>query len=125
MWIKFAPWVACIVLGGLWLNARDAIIEEREGCNTSKVEEALEASHVVADAQKAAHEREIQDMLAIVERGRRAEAIALEAAELAESRPEKVRTIIKRVADEDACISAVVHDSVLDCVFDGTGCHSD
>ncbi len=118
MWIKFAPWIGCVVLGGLWLDARDAIIEEREGCNTSKVEEALEASRVVADAQKAAHELEIQDMLEIVERGRRAEAIALEAAELAESRPAKVRTIIERIADEDACINAVVPVDLVDGVFD-------
>ncbi len=117
MWIKFAPWIACIVLGGLWLNARDAIIEEREGCNTSKVEEALEASRVVADAQKAAHEREIQDMLEIVERARRAEAIARDAEELAESRPAKVRTIIERIADEDACISTVMPVDLVDGVF--------
>ncbi len=118
MWIKFAPWIACVVLGGLWLNARDAIIEEREGCNTSKVEEALEAERAVADAQKSAHDREIQDMLEIVERGRRAEAIALEAAELAESRPAKVRTIIERIADENACISATVPADLIDGVFD-------
>ena len=118
MWVKFAPWIACFVLGGLWLNARDAVIEEREGCNISKVEEALEASLVVADAQKAAHERELQEAFEIVERARRAEAIAREAAELAESRPEKVRIIIERIADEDACISAVVPTELLDGVFD-------
>ncbi len=117
MWIKFAPWIACVILGGLWLNARDAIIEEREGCNTSKVEEALEASRVVADAQKAAHERELQKALEIVERARRAEAIALDAAELAESRPAKVRTIIERIADEDACISTVVPIDLVNGVF--------
>ena len=117
MWIKFAPWIACAVLGGLWLNARDAIIEEREGCNISKVEEALEASLVVADAQKAAHERELQEAFEIVERARRAEAIAREAAELADSRPAKVRTVIKRITDEEACIGTIVPTVLVDSVF--------
>ncbi len=118
MWIKFAPWIGCVVLGGLWLDARDAIIEEREGCNTSKVEEALEAKTEVATAKQAEHDRQIRELLEIVDRQRRAKEIAVEAAELAESRPAKVQTIIERITDEEACMGAVVPTVLVDGVFD-------
>ncbi len=117
IWVTVGGYVAAAALGALWLDARDAVIEEREWCNTSKAEEVLEAEIAVADAQKAAHEREIQDMLEIVERARRAEAIARDAEELADSRPAKVRTIIERIADEDACISTVVPVDLVNGVF--------
>jgi hypothetical protein len=34
MWLRILPWVGCLVLGGLLLNAHQTIGEEREACNT-------------------------------------------------------------------------------------------
>ena len=124
MWVKFLPYLAAASLG-LWgwgehqraERYKADVVREIEACNSSKLSEELEAEILVAAAQKDAHERQIQNMLEIVDRQRRAKEIALEAAELAESRPAKIRTIIERIADEEACISTVVPSELVDSLF--------
>ena len=104
-------------MSALYVDAKQDLAAEIERCNASKLSEELEAERAVSAAQKAAHEHQIREMLEIVDRQRRAKEIAVEAAELAESRPAQIRTIIKRVADEEACIRTVVPAELVDSLF--------
>ena len=83
MWIKFAPWIACVVLSGLWLNARDAVIEERERCNVDKLAAIVEAETITRTALQAAHAREIAQLARQAEAKDRALEIASEELERA------------------------------------------
>lgn len=114
--LRFGPWIgwaAAVAMTLLWLNARDAIIEEREGCNADKLQSVVEAEQILRQAEaKAAGDREA-DLMQIIERERKAAEIASAAALAAESRPVEVREVIKRVSDANLCLSTAVPDDVL------------
>lgn len=122
MWLKLLPyagWPLAVVMGGMWLGARDDVIEEREGCNASKLSEALESQKAVADAERKAHEQEVAELVAIAEREREAARIASEALAASEDRPAKVRTIVKEVPREtepQICLDIRVDPDVRDSV---------
>ncbi len=116
--LRFLPWAGwplAIMLGVLWLEARDDVIRERESCNSEKLVEAIESERMVAAEREAADQREIERLRELVERERQATAIANEAAELANSRTETVRTIVEEV--DDACMDSIVPADVLDSVY--------
>lgn len=115
--ITVGGYMAAIVLGGLWLNARDAVIEEREGCNADKLQAALEAEKAASDAVISAQRREIERLASEAEKERKAARIAQKAADEARKAPERVKTVIREVPREELaaqCLDLGVPAAVAD-----------
>ena len=112
--LPYAGWPLAALLFFMWLNEREAVIEEREGCNVEHLQAALESEQAARAELVNVHNQEIQGLVEMLERERKATEIAEDAAEIAETRSERVRTVIKRVADEDACINTPVPDAITD-----------
>lgn len=114
-------YVAAAVFFGLWLSARDAVIEEREGCNADKLSAALAAERAVADRQRKALESRIEQLASEAERSREAARIAEARRQEAEARPERVRTVVREVPREELegkCLDIPVPAGVLDSLRD-------
>lgn len=117
IWVTAAGYVATAVVGWLWLEARDDIIEAVEGCNTRITAAALESERLVRETlTRAAQEREAQ-LQADIDAAERAAAIARQAASEAASRPVEVREVIREVASANACIDTAVPALLVDSVF--------
>lgn len=107
-------YVGAAILLGLYMGAREDLAAEIERCNTEKLAAVQEATEALRDAQMAQYEARIAELEQMALDERKAREIAQEAARAAESRPEKVRTVIRRVADENACMDTSVPAPVLD-----------
>lgn len=113
--LPLAGWPLAAIMFGLWLSARDEVVQVREQCNTEKLAEALESERVVRAAQDAANERERIRLVNALEAAERATAMERESRELAESRPAEVRTEIREVAGE--CLDQNSPDAALDAIY--------
>ena len=107
-------WAAAAAMTFLWLNARDAIIEEREGCNADKLATVAEAEAEVRRALEEVHSRRIAELARQRDQADRERIAMLERARRAEAKPAEVREVIKRVAVENECIDTAVPTAVLD-----------
>ena len=102
----------------LYLGARDDLAAELERCNADKLAAVVEAEKVAREATEAAMAVRIAELARQAALERSAREIAERARAEAEARPERVRTVIRRVADVDACISADVPRAVIDSLRD-------
>ncbi len=98
-------YVAAAILLGLWLNARDAIIEEREGCNTKITQAALASEKLAREATREAYERRLADIEAQLTREQNARRIASEGRLEADSRAEaaiaRLNAIIRDIEETE------------------------
>ncbi len=111
-----------LVLGGLYLDKRDDLAQEIEACNTRAMTSIAEAESITRKAVEASLATQIADMASIAAAEMKARQIAEDAREIAESRPPKIRTIIKRIIDEDACLATPVHPTLLECLRTDKSC---
>jgi flagellar biosynthesis/type III secretory pathway M-ring protein FliF/YscJ len=116
--ITAGGYAAAAVFLWLFIGAKSDIKAEIERCNTEKLAAVAEAESALRDAQIASYEARLAELARMVADEAKAREIAQEAARLAESRPEKVRTVIREVASANACIDTAVPDAVLDSLRD-------
>ena len=107
-------YVAAIILGWLWLEARENLASEIERCNTEKLSAVAEAERQAREATQSALSARIAQLEQSAEDAERAREIAIAAAREAESRPPEVREVIRRYIDTDACITTAIPDDILD-----------
>jgi len=113
-----ASTVGLALMTGLYLDKRDDYASAVESCNSDKLAAVAEAERITRDTIEAAAARNIAAAEQQAEAARRARAIAEEARRQAEARPERVREVIRRVADADACIDTAVHGELVDSLRD-------
>lgn len=123
---KYLP-VVSLVLYALWmtkayLDKRDDLTKAIEQCNTEKLASIAEAERLVRESTQAGLEARIAQIEAVALDAQRARDIAIEARREAENRPERVRTVIQRVRDEDACIDTDLHPDLLVCLRNNEDC---
>lgn len=107
-------YVLAATLFWLLLETREDLGEERAQCNADKLAAVAAAEEALRNAQIESYEQRIADLEQIAADETRAREIAVEAARAAESRPERVRTVVREVASENSCIDTAVPDAVLD-----------
>jgi hypothetical protein len=100
------------VLFWAWINGKENLSARREACNTAVQASAAEAEKVTREAAKAAFEARLAQKDAQLVSERKAREIADLARQAAESRPERVKEVIRREIDLDACLSAPVPESI-------------
>ncbi len=131
MWIKLAPWIACVVLTGLWLDARDAVIEEREACNAGVIQAALDGERLTFAAEKRQLQKDLEDMASVNERERESARIAKAAERAAQSdtatREETITRLqleasIDEIPDSGECLNVFVLERSLDRVLYPSAC---
>ena len=118
IYLTGAGWAVSVVFGWLWLGARDDVAREQQLCNAEKLAAVAEAQKTARQAAQDASEQTIAGLVARIERERKAREIAIRAASEAEKRPERVRTVIRRVADANSCIDMPVPVDILDSMRD-------
>ena len=123
---KLIPWAGygvAALMFTLWLNARDAIIEEREGCNQDKLQAVAEAENIAREALQSSLDRRLRDLeaLALSESNARREAEAARAmAEAgASDAQDTIRRLMREAANdetatiESVCLNADIPDDAL------------
>lgn len=113
----------CLVLFGLLLKANQKLGEEREACNARQLAAVAQAENEVRIAQQRAFEQRIAQLERNASLADQARAIAEAARIEAEQRPERVREVIRRVADLDACIDSPIDPDILERLRSGTNSH--
>lgn len=113
-WKVAAPgYVAAVVLGWLWLEARDDLAAEIADCNASKLTAIAEAETIAREAERRAFSERIAQLERNAIAAENARQIAEDAAREAESRPPVVREVIQRFIDTDACIDTPIPDDIV------------
>jgi hypothetical protein len=115
--LKYGPWAGwplAALCFWLWLGARDDVAAEIERCNTDKAEAIARAEEIVREAEREAADAAIADLRQLVVEAEKAREIAAEAARIAESTPERVRTVIREVSNENTCLDMPVPGRVVD-----------
>lgn len=102
-----------LLLFNAWVDAKSDVKAEIERCNTEKLQAVAEAREATMIAERDAYAELVAELEAIAADEARARAIAEEAARAAQDRPERVRTIIREVADENACMDTRIPDAVV------------
>ena len=121
-YIAAASSIGLVVMTGLYLDKRDDLAQAIESCNSDKYQTALESSEIARKALQEAAERRFAELEAIALASDAARRIAEEARLEAESRPEKVRTVIREVAGENKCLDIAVPVRLLQCVRSAESC---
>jgi hypothetical protein len=98
----------------LWLNGRDNLASQREACNTAVQASAAQAQKVAREVSKAAFEARLAQKEAQITSERNAREIADRARLAAESRPERVKTVIREVASENSCMDMPIPEPVVE-----------
>lgn len=111
--VTIGGYAAALVLGWLWLGARDDVAAAIESCNTDKMRAISEAERITRETERAASDREILQLRQIISDAEKAREIAIRAAREAESRPVRVQEVVRRVADRDACIDLSLPDELV------------
>jgi hypothetical protein len=112
--LPLAGYGLAVLFFWFWHGARENTAEEIERCNADKIAAVQDAEAAVRSAMISNYEEKISEMERLLLRESRARQIAEEARMDAESRPPVVRTVIREVAGENACIDTAVPDAVLD-----------
>lgn len=113
--IAAGGYAAAAILGGLWLGARDDLAHEIEACNTRAVAAVAESERAVRVELESAHNEEKERLRVIARQQQEARIIVSEALREAESKPERVRTVIKEVPREELagqCLDMPMPDNV-------------
>lgn len=102
---KVAPWLGCILLGYLLLQANQEIGRQIEACNASKLSEVAAAEREVRQAERANHAREMQAQQRLfegeIEARKKAEAERLQALSGVEVRDERIRQLELEASIDD------------------------
>lgn len=114
LYVTAGGYVAAALLFWLLLEAREDLGAEIAQCNADKIEAVAEAERITREAMQIAMDERVAQLEARLWDESNARRIAEEARVEAESRLPEVRTIIREVASEDACIDTTVPDAVLD-----------
>ena len=106
---RLIPWAGygvAALLFWLWLGARDAIIEEREGCNQDKLRSVAEAENIAREALQEAHSRRLAQIEALVRAERDARKLAemarADALAGAESAQNTIRRLMREAENNEA-----------------------
>lgn len=111
-------YVLAAMMFWLLIDAKQDLAAEIESCNTRAETAAREATEAATEARIAAYERQLDEAEELRQHEVRARQIAVKAATEAQNRPERVRTVIREVASENACIDTAVPAAVLDSLRD-------
>lgn len=114
IWVTVGGYAAAATLLWLLLEAREDLGAEIAQCNADKALAVAEAERITREALQTAMDERIAQLEARLWDEANARRIAEEARVEAESRLPEVRTIIREVASENACIDTAVPDAVLD-----------
>lgn len=104
MWAT-ASTASLAIMTGLYLDKRDDYAAAVDSCNASKLAAIAEAEQITRKTVEAATARRLADLERQKDSADRAREIAEQAQKEAESRPERVRTVIKEVSNANACLS--------------------
>lgn len=112
--VAIGGWAASLIL--LWgmLGAYEKLGEERERCNSDKLQAVADAEAALRGAQIAVYERQLAEARSRADREAKARQIVTEALEAERNKPAEVREIIREVASENSCIDTAVPDAVLE-----------
>lgn len=110
-----AGWAAAAMLGWLWIQALQDIVEEREGCNADKLASVAAAEREARQAVEQASQARIAQLEQVIQKERQAREIAEDAAIIAESQAAEVREVIREVAvnDPDSCLNSEVPGEIV------------
>jgi hypothetical protein len=109
LWATIGGYILAAFLLYGYLGIRDDLAAQREACNTAVEASAREAEKVTREAAKAAFEARLAQKDAQVVSERKAREIADMARQAAESRPERVKTVIRELrGDANACLDIIV-----------------
>lgn len=112
--VTIGGYAAAFVLGWLWLDTRDELASTIERCNTDKIASVLEAEQITRKAIESVYSEEIERAERRVKAERNAYLAVAEALREAESRPVRVRTVIRE--SEESCLTQEVPKEVLGAV---------
>jgi len=112
-WVTIGGYAAAAVLLWLWLETRDDLAAEVERCNVDKIQSILDAEILLREADREAAEATAAELARQLTLEQKARQIADTAAREAESRPVRVRTVIREVASENLCLDTAVPAAVL------------
>jgi flagellar biosynthesis/type III secretory pathway M-ring protein FliF/YscJ len=115
LWLGIGGYLiaAFVVLG--YLNLRDDLAAQREACNRAVERSAREAERITRETAEAAFEARLAQKDAQLASERNARQIADRARQAAESRPERVRTVIRELkGDANACLETIVPVQLVD-----------
>jgi hypothetical protein len=114
IWVAAAGYAVAGVLLWLLLEAKEDLGAEIAQCNTDKVIAIAEAERLTREAMQIVMDERVAQLEARIWDESNARRIAEEARVEAESRLPEVRTIIREVASENACIDTTVPDVIVD-----------
>lgn len=114
-YVTAAGYAAAGVLLWLFIGAKADLAAEVEACNTRAEKAAREAVEATKGAQISAYERQIRQIELLAQNEREARILAEKAAQEAQSRPERVRTVVKTESlDPESCLNEAVSDAILE-----------
>ena len=113
LYVTAGGYLIAAFLFWLLLETKEDLGAEIAQCNADKMTAIAEAERVTRTALQDAMNREVARLEEILEAERNARMIAENRRLEAEARLPEVRTIIREVANEDACIDTSVPDAVL------------
>ena len=108
-----AGWAIAGFLFWAWLGAREDLASAVERCNVRVAHTAALAEKTAREATEKAYQARLAKEREMHGRTRKALKTALVEAEQALSRPPRVREVIKREVDLDACLAAPIPDNVV------------
>jgi hypothetical protein len=114
LWATIGGYILAAFFVWAYLGIRDDLASQREACNTAIQASAAEAEKITREAAKAAFEARLAQKDAQVVSERKAREIADLARQAAESRPERVKTVIRRIIDVEACLRTPVPVDIID-----------
>jgi hypothetical protein len=114
VWAGIGGYLLAAFFVWLWLNGRDDLASQREACNTAVQASAAQAQKVAREVSKAAFEARLAQKEAQITSERNAREIADRARLAAESRPARVKTVIREVASENSCMDMPIPEPVVE-----------
>ena len=111
-----------LILGGLYLDKRDDLASAIEACNTDKIFSIAQAEKITRETIQAASAKRLTDLAQIAAREIKARQIADNARDDAQTQLAKVNALIKRIQNEDACLTTPVHPTLLECLRTDANC---
>ena len=126
MWIRLLPyagWPLALLVGWLWIDAKEDLATEIERCNTDKLAAVAAAEKVTRETLQAAHDRKVAELVRQAETANRAREIADEERDRATSgttqRDETITRLmleasIDDIPDSKECLNVFALNSSLD-----------
>jgi hypothetical protein len=114
LWLTLGGYLIAAVCVFGYLNLRDDLASQREACNTAVQASAAQAQKITREVSQAAFEARLAQKEAQIISERNAREIADRARLAAESRPERVKTVIREVASENSCMDMPIPEPVVE-----------